>query len=255
MHLALIDHSRTAGTKGTPTFSTQRDLPTELYLPTTLAPRPIILFSHGNNGNPKKFTQLLEAWAKAGYVVAAPRFPRTSNEGTYDFLDYPKQPGDISFVLDELLKSKFRSNIDTTRVGAAGLSLGGGTTYALIDNPCCSDRRIRAAAVFDGLQFGHNQPFHTNSVPILIMHIDTDFVLPYTTAVDAYRRASSPKYLVTLHVGIHPEPYEDTPSVHDATVIKVSIDFWDAMLFGDTIARARIVSDGTVAGESKAVAG
>ena len=70
----------------------------------------------------------------------------------YDIVgDYANQPGDISFVLTELLKGPLRSHIDPTRIGAAGLSLGGDTTYNLIEDACCRDKRFRAAAVFDAV--------------------------------------------------------------------------------------------------------
>ena len=258
VQLRIVDTTRTAGTNGTATFAVQRDLLTELYLPTVAAsakPRPLIMFSHGNKGNPNKFTQLFEHWAQTGYVVAAPRFPRTSNEGIYDFVDYPKQPGDISFVLTELLQGKYAPAIDKKHIAAAGLSLGGGTTYALAYNPCCVDDRFASAAIFDGLQFQFDQPFGVNKIPVLIMHIDTDLVLPYKTAVDSYQHSASPKFFVTLFNGIHPEPYEDTPSDHDETTFKVTTDFFDLTLLGDLSGQSRMLRDGNIEKESKTVAG
>lgn len=213
------------------------------------------MFSHGNKGNPNKFTELFEHWAAAGYIVAAPRFPRTSNVDPYEFVDYPLQPGDISFVLTELLKGEHSEAIDTNRIAAAGLSLGGGTTYALTYNPCCIDTRFRAAAVFDGLRFQFDKPFGVNKVPVLIMHIDPDAVLPYSTAVDSYNASASPKFLVTLLTGLHAEPFEDTPSIHDKTTMKVTTDFFDLTLLDDTAARERLLADGNVPKEATTIAG
>ena len=153
------------------------------------------------------------------------------------------------------MKSNYAASIDEHHIGAAGLSLGGGTTYALTYNPCCIDPRVTAAAVFDGLQFGFGQPFGTNTVPVLIMHADTDFVLPYKTAQDAYRTSSSPKFFTTLFGGIHAEMTEDTPSVHDETTFRVSIDFWDLTLLGDQRARQRLLADGNKPKESHTIAG
>ena len=39
-------------------------------------PFPLIVFAHGSAGHPEKFTKLFSSWAAAGYIVAAPAFPR-----------------------------------------------------------------------------------------------------------------------------------------------------------------------------------
>ena len=53
------------------------------------------------------FRALLTAWAAAGYVVAAPLFPLSSSEtpGGPDGGDIGNQPGDMSFVIDQMLKA------------------------------------------------------------------------------------------------------------------------------------------------------
>jgi predicted dienelactone hydrolase len=38
-------------------------------------PFPLIVFGHGFAVTPRPYSQLLRAWARAGYVVAAPVFP------------------------------------------------------------------------------------------------------------------------------------------------------------------------------------
>jgi dienelactone hydrolase len=256
-HVVYVDRTRAAGAKGKPGFTAVRTLPTEIYMPTETGPRPLIMFAHGYHGAPAKFTQLFSAWAAAGYVVVAPQFPLTSTRPPpFDQVaDYVNQPADISFVLDRVLASPLASKIDADRIGAAGLSLGGGTVYGLVYNPCCIDTRITSAEIFDSMRFPFKTPFGTNKIPVLIMHIDTDLALPYAKARQSYLDSASPKFFTTFFGGIHPEPYEDEPSPHDVTARKVSIDFWDLTLLGDTAARGRILHDGNVAGESKTVAG
>lgn len=39
------------------------------------APLPLIVFGHGFATTPGMYARLLDAWARAGYVVAAPLFP------------------------------------------------------------------------------------------------------------------------------------------------------------------------------------
>lgn len=253
----FVDTTRPTAAPGDAAYSPTRTLPTDIYLPTASTPRPLIMFSHGYRGAPRKFSQLFGAWARAGYIVAAPRFPLTSDRGApYDSVgDYVNQPRDISFVLTRLLAGPLRARIDTGRIGAAGLSLGGGTTYNLIDSRCCRDARIRAAAVFDAVYAPIKDPFLANRVPLLIAHIDTDVAVPYATAARAFAAAASPKWLLTFRTGLHAEAYEDTPSPHDTTATATAIDFFDLTLLGDESARARLQRDGTNPGESTIIAG
>lgn len=125
----------------------------------------------------------------------------------------------------------------------------------MVYDPCCVDARLRAAAIFDGVRLPLSQPFRRNTIPVLIAHIDTDLAAPYAVAKQAFVGSASPKWLLTFHIGIHPEAYENTPSPHDRTAIQTSIDFFDLTLLGDTAARARLMHDGNNRGESTIVAG
>src|SRR5690606_38473865 len=59
----------------------QRTLVTAIYRPAKRKGRfPLIVFSHGIAGHPRKFTKLFAKWAAAGYVVAAPVFPLTNDQ-------------------------------------------------------------------------------------------------------------------------------------------------------------------------------
>jgi dienelactone hydrolase len=256
-HEVFVDTTRPTATPGNAAYSATRALPTDLYVPKATTRRPLIMFSHGYHGAPAKFSQLFSAWARAGYIVAAPQFPLTSTRGApYDIVtDYLNQPADISFVLTRLLHGPLRAQIDATGIAAAGLSLGGATTYGLVYDPCCVDARLRAAAIFDGVRLPFSQPFRQNTIPVLIAHIDTDLAARYAVAKQAFVGSASPKWLLTFHIGIHPEAYENTPSPHDRTAIQTSIDFFDLTLLGDTAARARLMHDGNNRGESTMVAG
>ena len=41
-------------------------------------PYPLVVFAHGLGGSPAAYQGLLAEWAAAGYVVAAPAFPKTN---------------------------------------------------------------------------------------------------------------------------------------------------------------------------------
>ena len=258
VHLDLVDRTRPAvdpiGVRNAPV----RSLPTELYLPHARGPVPLIVFAHGYDGDPSKFTQLFEYWSDAGFAVVAPRFPITYTGAATGPLarasDYAEQPADLTFVLDRVLTSRWKSRIDAKRIGTAGLSLGGATIWGLIGNSCCRDARVKAAIVMDGIQLGFNAGTRVaNRMPLLMLHADHDYALPYPNAVTAYATATAPKYFVTIAGAFHAEPYENIPNVADNMVMRTTTAFWRAYLLDDTTARGQIVADATVAGVSSAI--
>ena len=258
VQLDLVDRTRPAVDPIGVRNAAVRSLPTELYLPRARGRVPLIVFAHGYDGDPLKFTQLFEHWTAAGFAVVAPRFPITYTGTATGPLsrsgDYGEQPADLTFVLDRVLESRWKSRVDVKRIGAAGLSLGGATIWGLIGNSCCRDPRIKAAVVMDGIQFGFNGGTRVaNRMPLLMFHADHDYALPYPSAVTAYATAAPPKYFVTIAGAFHAEPYENTPNVADDMVMRTTTAFWRAYLLGDTTARGEIVPDATVADLSSAI--
>lgn len=248
--LDLVDPSRpTPAGAGLPPAE-QRRLVTDVYLPAGQGPFPLIVFAHGFDGHPGKFSELLGRWADAGYTVAAPAFPLSNNEvpGEPTAADLARQPGDVSFVIDELLAagtdeaSPVFGAVDPERIGVAGLSLGGATTYGVAFNDCCLDERPIAAMVFEAAapDVGGESDLD-RGLPLLIIHAEGDYRVPYTNAVEVYAEAAAPKWLVTLHELAHGQPYEDTPDPADDLVVTTTIAFWDLYLRGEEAAEARLV--------------
>jgi len=68
-------------------------------------PFPLVLFAPGFMQCGGPYSDLLQAWASAGYVVATVNFPRTDcSVGTAaDEADLVNQPADMSYVLTRLL--------------------------------------------------------------------------------------------------------------------------------------------------------
>jgi predicted dienelactone hydrolase len=213
--------------------------------PAGAADRPLIVLAHGLAGEPDKFDELSTAWAEAGYVVAAPRFPHSSATGGAKVDGFTDQPALVISVIDQLaLDPALR--LDADRVGVAGLSLGGSTIYALTTDPCCMDPRIRGAAIFDGLRPGPfgDDPLVANTVPVMLIHCDRDPVLPYDTqAVEGFARMAAPAWLVTMPCVEHSQPFEDSPSDFDALVEDVTLDLWASVLGDDPDAAGRIATD------------
>jgi dienelactone hydrolase len=162
MQLSLVDTSRPTPESACGPETPERAIDVWLTLPSTDDARPLIVFSHGMAGHPRKFEDLYGAWAAAGYVVAAPVFP-LSNDGAQgsftNTFDVINQPGDVSFVLDELLaraadsESELAGRLDESRIGTAGLSAGGWTTYQVGVNQPIRDTRFSAAIVLDGVPY------------------------------------------------------------------------------------------------------
>ncbi len=264
VHLTLTDTSRpTPAGSRTPARST-RTLGTTVFFPDTDASVeghfPLIVFAHGLTGNPDRHSDLAEAWARAGFVVALPAFPLTNSTvpgAAANFPDVANQPADVSFVLDQLIAanddplSALGSRIDPDRIGVSGHSLGAATTYAVTFDSCCRDPRIDAAVIMSGVVLvDAGQMDYASGTPVLLFHGDADPVLSYQFDVDAYAKLSPPKWFVTLHGAGHSPPYEDTESQWDDVVESTSTDFWLGQLDGDAGALARLDADATVAGVS-----
>ena len=69
-------------------------------------PFPLVVFAHGFAVTPALYAHLLQSWARAGYVVAAPVFPleNANAPGGPDESDLINQPTDMRFVISRLLQ-------------------------------------------------------------------------------------------------------------------------------------------------------
>jgi dienelactone hydrolase len=248
----LVDPSRPTQA---PAPAPERTLITTVRFPETGGPYPLIVFAHGFDGHPRKFVELTTAWAQAGYVVAVPRFPLTSDDIDAGVIgDVVEQPADVSFVIDEMLRlnseagSVVEDRIDPERIGVAGLSLGAITTLGVTYNSCCRDDRVDAAIAMAGLQYPFDGEFDVTGVPLLLFHGDADPVLPHGSSVDTFAVAAPPKFFVTIIGGSHASPFEDEDAPADAMVEEVSTDFWDVYLADEPGALDRLLTDADVPG-------
>ena len=252
-----VDDSRPTPEAGREPAEDVRSLETYLWYPEGEGPFPLIAFAHGFVGHPEKFSQLLSSWAAHGYVVVAPRFPRTSSDSpdaVAGLPDLASQPGDVSFVIDQVLAAAepggdLEGLVDPERIGAAGLSYGGGTTYGLVYNSCCRDDRIVAAEVLAGFDFPFPGEYDLSTgPPLLIVHGTADPALPYDDAVRVAGSAGVPTWFVTLVDGLHSQPFEDAESPYDRHVEALTLDFWDEHLAGRTDRAGAIEASAVVPG-------
>jgi dienelactone hydrolase len=204
------------------------------------APFPVVLFSHGHNGLPEGYAPLLGDLARAGYVVVAPAYPlsNSASPGGATVGDLGNQPKDASFVLDRVLADAHTTKtwppgfLDAGRIGVAGHSLGGLTTYGLVYNPCCVDRRIKAAVVLAGAGLGASSESTTIHTPLLAIHGDQDRTIPIATGRDSFQHANRPKFFLTIVGGSHSDEARGGTTPGQRTVTRSMIAFFDYYLRG-----------------------
>jgi dienelactone hydrolase len=217
---------------------------------------PLVVFSHGFGSSGPAYEPLLRYWAAAGYVVAAPTFPLSSDDapGGSNLLDYLNQPGDVSFVITQMMgldrtDRALRNLIDEHDVGAAGHSLGAITTLGLTYNTCCQDPRIEAAVSLAGIRLPFDGgTFFTGlqapSAPLLLVHGNADQTVPYGASVGIFADAPPAKFFETL-VGAPHTPFR--PPWLDP-IVKSVTDFLDRYLKNDRLALAQLETDAAVPG-------
>jgi dienelactone hydrolase len=203
---------------------------------------------------------VLKAWASAGYVVAAPDYPlsNANTPGGVDFGigvgDTKNQPADASFVINQVIKDKQLGEIvDPKRIGAAGHSLGGITTYGVAYSACCRDKRLKAAVPmsgFGGVVEPVDQYFRNGATPLLAVHGDRDETVPISNDTNTFARAHPPKFFLTFLGAGHVQPFLGGTTTA-ATVLKEStIDFFNRYLKGDKAALDKLRKDAGVQGVS-----
>jgi acetyl esterase/lipase len=264
---SFVDHSRAtpADVVAGITPENERRLPTTIFYPARGKPAadgdpvrdarprsghyPLVLFAGGSPGSPADYAPLLQTWAAAGYVVAAPEFPVSSYAGPDDvaYADLPHQSGDLRFVLRRVLaldaKKAGIPTIDGTRIAVAGHSLGGQTALSLVAR-CCREPRVDVALILAGVTDASNGPaLHQLRGPALFVHSRNDRAVPYQPALDTCARVSGWKRMVTVEdlrgLRAHIDPYLGN-SEYASIVRPATIDFLDGYLRNEEPARRHL---------------
>ena len=217
--MTFVDTSRPTPAWGTRPAQPSRTLIPSIWYPARMGsakqsgqgPYPLIVFAHGLGGSPQDYRTLLTAWAAAGYVVAAPLFPLSSSTtpGGADGGDIGNQPGDMSFVIGQVLKASSTPNgplsglVEPDEVGAAGHSNGAITTLGLVANTCCRDNQVRAAVVMAGTTEGLGRGRYElrEAPPLLVVQDLHDGLVPYGDAVAVFNQARGPEGAARAELG------------------------------------------------------
>ena len=202
-------------------------------------PFPLVIFGHGFAVTPGPYAPLLDAWARAGYVVAAPLFPlgNANAPGGPNESDIVNQPRDMSFVISQLLALNakraglFSHLIAGREVAVSGQSDGGETALATAYDTHFIDRRVRAAMILSGAELPGvgGFTFPAPSPPLLASQGTADTTNRPMFTYAFFNLAARPKFLLTLVGASHLPPYT-TEQPQLGIVERVTIDFLDAYL-------------------------
>ncbi|MGB9111468.1 MAG: hypothetical protein WCF24_01925 [Acidimicrobiales bacterium] len=258
VHCDFVDSSRSV-----PDYATQppsvaskvRSLPTTIWLPPSGAPdlsRPLVLFAAGYDSYPGVYAPLLAAWARAGFVVAAPTFPdenpaavaaqRTNTEG-----DLANEPADLAYVGHALERASARragicprvfGMIEPHVLVVAGHS-DGATAAALFAFGTGSDPQgvpesvlragfsLRAALIFSGAEDGlgtYGAPYP--HLPLFMVQSAGDHCNPERDAVALYRALHvDERFFLLLRTAQHRSPFDGTDKPAFNLVTATSIRF------------------------------
>jgi len=194
-------------------------------------------------------SDLAETWARAGYSVAAPRFPVTvkDTDGRSASSETALQAGALRFVIDRMLAgnrdaaSPWAGRVDAGHIGAAGMSLGGLAVYASTTETCCTDGRIDAAVLMAAVHRDvPDSDQHPNRAPMMLLQGDVD--PGYHNSRDAYADLVAPKWLITLRGARHAPPFENPRGPESEVVDPATLAFWALTLRGDAAGAPRIAA-------------
>ncbi|MFF4807774.1 alpha/beta hydrolase family protein [Micromonospora chersina] len=211
---------------------------------------PVVVYSHGLHSLPDLHAPLTTRWAAAGFVVAAPTYPRT-NLRARDFTraDVRNQPADGWRLIRHLVRLDARpgdplaGHLAVDRFAAAGHSAGGFTTAGMFTSG--HSRRLRAGIVIAG--GGLAGSFAGPVAPLLFVHGGADPIVPESVGRAAYARSVGPAAFLGLPGQGHGEYLTpDRPGF--AQVLAATTDFLRWTLYDDRRARDRLRADAVLPG-------
>lgn len=229
-------------------------------------PFPLVIFGPGLDQFASAYSVILDAWARAGFVVAALRFPVTNptvpgppSEKEPD--DLHNQAGDMTFAIKTLLADSAQGTgplaglLEPNEVAVTGQSDGGNTAIAASRLAAYQDPAVKAAIILSGANYGFGPPgdvmgpgaFAASGPPLLATQGTADQTNPPSFTDDYFMPLPPPKWLLCLDGAHHLPPYQQQNS-WSAVVRAVTIHFLYAELYHEPGQLAAMTDAGNVAG-------
>jgi predicted dienelactone hydrolase len=210
---------------------------------------PLVVFSQGFDEPAEAYSALLDAWTRAGYVVAAPTYPLTdpTQPTGVNESDIVNHPADLRFVISALQAaasdphSPLHRVLDPRLVSVTGQSDGGDVSLAVAANSCCRDSVVKAAMILSGAElsaFGGSYYASRRRIPLLVTQGTDDTINVPACSAQLYDQASRPKYYLSIAGAPHLPPYVDPGPIRRG-IEMVTIAFLDAFLKHHPLALAR----------------
>ena len=225
--MTFVDDTRATPAFGASPAQDTRTLVTDLWYPAegdpnaapiadapaAAGPFPLIVFNHGQQGEPQQYAPSFESWARAGYVVAAPRHPVSvrGGPGGQFVNDVDGELGDVSFVITSIDR-ELPDLADVDHLVVAGHSSGAIVAFAVAFNTCCHDDRVDAVLVEALLPATLDGEYASDlkGTPVMFMHGDADLI-PLADAHTIFEAAEPPRYFLSIQGGDHSNAYRSGP--------------------------------------------
>ena len=184
-----VDESRPTPSNNEYTGSPVRVLKGKVWRPEGLKTTgPLLVYSHGFMSFHQEGQYLTRFLASHGYTVVSVDYPLTNffAPGKPKLADVVNQPGDVSFLIDTMLKRNADKNdvlfntIDPKKIAVDGVSLGGMTSTLVAFHGKVFDKRIAAAISTAGPSAMFTEAFFTsNKIPFMMIGGDGDAMVPF----------------------------------------------------------------------------
>ncbi len=226
-------------------------MPAAVYYPATVTgdgappdrafgPYPLVVFSQGFDEDPAAYAVLLQAWAAAGFVVAAPTYPHTDPGPDLDESDISNHPAELTGAITAMIAASDQADtpvsglVNGSEVAIAGQSDGGDVTLATAADTCCRDARVKAALILSGAELGSlpGSYYGDGSPPLLVVQGSDDSAAQGNAPVcsaELYDAAPAPKYYLDLLGAGHLAPYTEVNG-YEGAVAQTTTAFLDAYL-------------------------